>query len=40
MHCIVGYFIYDFLFNWDGIYLYLVLTNKILINLIKINAQP
>jgi hypothetical protein len=37
MHCIVGYFIYDLLFNWDNIYLYLVFANKILTN--KSNAQ-
>jgi hypothetical protein len=30
LHYIVGYFIYDILFNWDGIYLYLVIANKIL----------
>jgi hypothetical protein len=29
----------DILFNWDGIYLYLVTANKIFTN-IKINAQP
>ena len=28
-------FIYDLLFNWVGIYLYLVIANKILTNLIK-----
>jgi hypothetical protein len=31
----MGYFIYDLLFNCDGIYLYLVIVNKILINKIK-----
>jgi hypothetical protein len=31
---------YDQLFNWVGIYLYLVIANKILTNLIKSNAQP
>jgi hypothetical protein len=36
MHCIVGFIInYDLLFNWDGIYLYLVIANKILTNLLK-----
>jgi hypothetical protein len=29
-------FFYDHLFNWDGIYLYLVIDNKILTNKIKI----
>jgi hypothetical protein len=39
MHCIAGVIInYDLLFNWVGIYLYLVTANKILTNL-KINAQ-
>jgi hypothetical protein len=32
MHCIVGIFIYDLLFDWDDIHLYLVIANKILIN--------
>jgi hypothetical protein len=40
MHCIVGYFINDILFNWVCIYLCLVIANKILTNLIKSNAQP
>jgi hypothetical protein len=31
----MGYFIYDLLFNCDGIFLYLVIANKILINKIK-----
>jgi hypothetical protein len=40
MHCIVGFIINcDQLFNWDGIYLYLVIANKILTNS-KSNAQP
>jgi hypothetical protein len=33
--CIVGYFIYDLLFNSNGIYLYLVITNKFLTNLTR-----
>jgi hypothetical protein len=38
-HCIVGVIINcDLLFNWVGIYLYLVTTNKILINITS-NAQ-
>jgi hypothetical protein len=41
MHYIVGFIIhYDLLFNWDGIYLYLVIANKILTNKIKSCAQP
>jgi hypothetical protein len=29
MHCIVGFIInYDQLFNWDGIYLHLVIASK------------
>jgi hypothetical protein len=29
LHCIVGFIINcDILFNWDGIYLYLVIANK------------
>jgi hypothetical protein len=33
MHCIVGSIInFDILFNWVGIYLYLVTTNKTLTN--------
>jgi hypothetical protein len=39
MHCIVGSIKCDLLFNWDGIYLYLVIANKNLTNKIKINAQ-
>jgi hypothetical protein len=39
MHCIVRYFIYDLLLDWIGIYLHLVIANKILTNLIKNNAQ-
>jgi hypothetical protein len=36
MHCIVRFIIYcNLLFNWDGIYLYLVNANKILTNLLK-----
>jgi hypothetical protein len=36
LHCIVGLIINcDLLFDWDGIYLYLVTANKILINLLK-----
>jgi hypothetical protein len=27
-----GYFIYDHLYNWDRIYLYLLISNKILTN--------
>jgi hypothetical protein len=39
MHCIVGYIInIDLLFNWVGIYLYLVTCNKTLTNF-KSNAQ-
>jgi hypothetical protein len=38
-HCSVGVIINcDLLFNWVGIYLYLVTTNKILINITS-NAQ-
>jgi hypothetical protein len=40
MYCIVGIIIYNFLFNWNGTYLYLVIANKILTNKIKSNAQP
>jgi hypothetical protein len=41
MHCIVGIIIIcDLLFNWVGIYLNLVIANKILTNLIKSNARP
>jgi hypothetical protein len=36
LHCIVGFVIKcDLLFNWVGIYLYLVTANKILTNLLK-----
>jgi hypothetical protein len=35
MHFIVGISFGDHLFNWDGIYLYLVIANKILTNKIK-----
>jgi hypothetical protein len=36
LHCIVGIIIVDDqLFNWDGIYLYLVIANKNLTNLLK-----
>jgi hypothetical protein len=36
LHCIVGFIHhYDQLFNWVGIYLYLVFANKILTNLLK-----
>jgi hypothetical protein len=36
MHHIVGIIINcDLLFYWDGIYLYLVIANKILTNLLK-----
>jgi hypothetical protein len=39
MHCIAGVIINcDLSFNWVGIYLYLVTTNKILTNF-KSNAQ-
>jgi hypothetical protein len=39
LHCIVGVIINcDLLFNWVGIYLYLVTANKTLANL-KRNAQ-
>jgi hypothetical protein len=39
MHCIVGVIINcDLLFNWVGIYLYLVTANKSLTNF-KSNAQ-
>jgi hypothetical protein len=39
MHCIVGVIInYNLLFNWVGIYLYLVTGNKTLTNF-KSNAQ-
>jgi hypothetical protein len=36
LHCIVDFIIKcDQLFNWDGIYLYLVTVNKILTNFKK-----
>jgi hypothetical protein len=36
LHCIVGFIInYNQLFNWVGIHLHLVITNKILANLLK-----
>jgi hypothetical protein len=39
LHCIVGSIIiivtYDLLFNWVGIYLYLVIAKEILTNLLK-----
>jgi hypothetical protein len=36
MHYIMGFVINcDLLFNWDGIYLYLVTANKILTNMLK-----
>jgi hypothetical protein len=38
MHCIVGVVTFVLLFNWVGIYLYLVIANKILTNF-KSNAQ-
>jgi hypothetical protein len=39
MHCIAGVVInIDLLFNWVGIYLYLVTVNKFLTN-VKSNAQ-
>jgi hypothetical protein len=39
MHCIVGVIINsDILFNWVGIYLYLVIANKTLTNF-KSNIQ-
>jgi hypothetical protein len=41
MHYIVGFIIHYFqLFNWDGIYLYLVTTNKILTNYLKAMLWP
>jgi hypothetical protein len=42
MHCISLYdFVhYDLLFNWDNIYLYLVIAYKILTNKVQSNAQP
>jgi hypothetical protein len=40
MHCTVGIvIIYDILFNWVDIHLYLVTANKILTNKIKRYAQ-
>jgi hypothetical protein len=39
MHCIAGDVVtFDLLLNWVGIYLYLVIANKILINF-KSNVQ-
>jgi hypothetical protein len=38
LHC--GNFNISPVFNWDGIYLYLVIANKILTNKIKGNAKP
>jgi hypothetical protein len=36
LHCAVGFIINcDQLFNWGGIYLHLVIANKILTNLLK-----
>jgi hypothetical protein len=32
LHCIVEIINCDLLFNWDGIYLHLVMANKILTN--------
>jgi hypothetical protein len=43
MPCIASWdllFIYDQLYNWVGIYFYLVIANKILTNKVKSNAQP
>jgi hypothetical protein len=40
LHCGVTIIIYDLLFNWDDIYLYLVIANKILTYKIKSYAQP
>jgi hypothetical protein len=41
LHCIIGFILhYDILFNWDGIYLYLVIAHKLLTNKIKNDAQP
>jgi hypothetical protein len=41
MHCIVGFIInYQQLFKWVGIYLFLVIANKILKNFLKSNTQP
>jgi hypothetical protein len=40
MHCIMGVIItYGLSFIWDGIYLYLVIANKMLTILFKNNAQ-
>jgi hypothetical protein len=40
MHCIAGDVVtFVLLFNWVGIYLYLVTANKILTNFKKSNAQ-
>jgi hypothetical protein len=35
LHCGIYYYNCDQLFNWVGIYLYLLNTNKILTNLLK-----
>jgi hypothetical protein len=40
MHYIMGFIISDLLFIWAGTYLYVVIANKILTNLIKSYAQP
>jgi hypothetical protein len=41
LHCIVGFIIYcDHINYWVGIYLCLVIANKILTNKIKSNAHP
>jgi hypothetical protein len=44
MHCIVLWQLlytitHDLLFNWVGIFLYIVIANKFLTNKIKTNAQ-
>jgi hypothetical protein len=39
MHCILGIISCDLSFTWDGIYLYLVIDNKILTNKVKSYAQ-
>jgi hypothetical protein len=41
LHCIVRFMINcDQLFNWVGMYLYLVIANKILYNLLKTMPSP
>jgi hypothetical protein len=42
LHCVISiwHFYIDQVFNWVGIYLHLVIANKILTNLIKSNAHP